>query len=110
MSEDAVIKYREALKQRTEALREVQKLGDIVVEAGKGLRDPLDFKVSNSGVSFLAIGSTAHALNASSWPSAKQVAEAVSMLQRHDAATTNAWQSIPKEERYGLTEPERIGR
>ena len=109
MSDEHVTKYREALKLRDAALRQVQTLAKIVSEAARGLEAPLDFRVSNSGACFIPVGATHHLLNAHRWPTARQIAEAVATLQLHENTATNAWLMIPLEERRRLSGPDQIG-
>ncbi len=109
MSQEQVTRYREAVKLRDAALRDVQALAKIVGETAKGLDAPLDFRVSNSGVSFIPVGARHHVVNAHEWPTARQIAEAVATLQRHENTATNAWLLIPLEERRGLSGPDQIG-
>lgn len=97
--------YREYLAAETQAKR----LADIVVAAGKKLEYWPTVTLSNTGVS-LPTNQYGRDIDASIWPTALEIAEALSVYHAAQIAMREAWDLIKEPDRIGLQPPPGMSR
>ena len=94
---DPLREYSEAIDKLNKAHEKVQAIKGIIGEVHTGLNLPYQFMVSNVRVIFpqeVAMGQLP-TLNANKWPSAEQVAEALTNLHVMRKQVDHIWNSLP---------------
>ena len=98
MATDPIGKYQEALGELAKATHEAESIVAVVVAAGDALRKNwANVVVENSNVGFpaeLTFGGVP-SINASNWPSAQALAEALAAFHTALPIATNAWNAVP---------------
>jgi len=104
MATDRIQAYQEALKKLEVTTRQVEHYVGEIQNGATKLRNWESVVISNSGVGFPA---EAHgeSIDANTWPSAQQLAEALSEWHKARHTVNNAWSAIPEERRTGLQPP-----
>jgi hypothetical protein len=107
MSEDPVRKYLDAKREFDSAYARIQNMLQTISEVHSGLHRPFTFIVTNGGVEFSreAIATKTASLNAETWPSGKDIAEALAGLQETYRMVEASWKSIPETDRRNITPP-----
>ena len=108
MSTDTVTIYESALAAHERAKAQVERMVKVISDGANKLRDYDRVGVSNSNVGFPPeVTFTGQSINANEWPSAQNLAEALSAYHetRHEAA--NAWRAVPDSIRHVVKEPPR---
>ena len=105
MAGNPIADYQQAVKNLETATREAQRIADVVVDVGTKLRNWKRVSVANSGIGF----PTGHdiSVDASMWPTAQKVGEAIAQYHSAWTAAHNAWSAIPADNRAGLQPPPR---
>ncbi len=106
MSEtDPIQACQDALRTLEAAERKAEGLAQYVVNAGAALRDWKDLTFANlrPPISF-PIGMR-QAINAEGWPTAAEVAQAITDYHTAQNDVQNAWRRVPSEKRVGMSEP-----
>jgi hypothetical protein len=104
MSTNSIQDYQESLRKLEAARNKVERF---VVEIKNGANSLLAWDqvvISNVQVGFPPEAQV-HSINADNWPTAQQLAEALSEWHKANHAVQNAWQAIPKADRTGLQPP-----
>jgi hypothetical protein len=108
MAEDKMRKYLDANKEFESAYSEVQKLGDTISGVGDILKKhPYKLSVSNANVQFPieAMGEEEYTLDAKTWPSAKEIGEALATLHTKRIQVERIWDSLPQADKDALKPP-----
>jgi hypothetical protein len=110
MDHDPIRSYLDAITRLDEAKAKVDNLRYLVEQTGQNLRHPYLFIVSNAGVSFPSevAMSKVPTMNASDWPSARQIAEALASLHTAHDKARNAFYALSESDRKNVAPlPER---
>ncbi len=109
MSEDPIRKYSDALSELSKAELKVQSIASIIRVTAKAMNtNPYQMTVSNVDVGFppeVAVARGIPHLNADNWPSAKQIAEALSSLHQKRHGVDNLWHSLSDEDKEIVSPP-----
>lgn len=110
MSEDPVRKYLDGKTKLDTALSEVEKLASIIEPIGSALkRDPWHVNTANTNVFLpIDIGHNVPTLDGKTWPSAKQIAEALAAMHKARHEVVNLWASVSVKDRESLTPPDQV--
>lgn len=104
MSIDSIQNYQEALRKLESARHKVDRFVIEINNGANSLRTWDQVVISNVQVGFPPEAHV-HSINADNWPTAQQLAEALSEWHKANHAVNNAWQAIPKEHKTGLQPP-----
>lgn len=106
-SEDPIAKYQDALSALDAAERAAQTVVGIVIDVGNKLaRNWKRVTVANADPPIpFPVGAVTDSVNASTWPTAQELGQAMAAWHtaRHEAR--NAWSAIPAERRVGIQGP-----
>jgi hypothetical protein len=101
MPQDPVRVYKDALEELDEAYNKMKKIRRIITDAGQMLVHPYEVLVRGTDVRFPSdVGLVrTPTLDASDWPSAKQVAQVLVTLHEKYRAAQGAWAKLSDEDR-----------
>lgn len=101
MAQDPVRDYKIAKEQLDEAYTKMARLRRIITEASQNLQHPYEFMVSGTDVKFPSdVGLVrTPTLDATDWPSGKQIAQSLVNLHQTYRLAQNAWLNLSQAER-----------
>lgn len=106
MSFDPVSTYQEALHNFTVATHRAEACVNTITDVADKLQDWKSVCVSNTSIGFPGrVASSGISIDARDWPTAEQLAQALSSWHTTRNAAHNAWQMIPADRRLGLQPP-----
>jgi hypothetical protein len=106
MAADPVQVYQEALANLDDKRRAVDKIVRVIKLASEALSDWRKVIVSNIAVGFPAEATLGgKSINASDWPSAKELAETLSAWHNANHKVRDVYSGIPQNRRRGIEEP-----
>ncbi len=110
MSEDPIRRYSDVTKEFNAAYSRVREYGSIIADVGRYLNNkPYDLGVSNTGVGLppeMAMVEKECTLNASNWPSAEQIAEALASLYEKRKQVEVIWASLSSTDKALVNPPD----
>jgi hypothetical protein len=106
MAEKPLAEYQEALRVHERAEREAERIVGIIMDIATRLRNWKQVHVSNVGVNFpVEVTATrSPEINGNAWPTARQLAEALSQYHSTLHEVGNAYRRIPENQR-GVVQP-----
>ena len=109
MAEDPIRKYSDAIAELNSAYLKVRSLGEIIADVGHTLNNkPYELMVSNVKVGFppeVAFREGIPSLNADNWPSAQDIAQALSDLHKARHQVDNLWHSLSASDKQIVSPP-----
>lgn len=105
--EDPIRAYSASIEELNRAKAKVQQIQEIIASVLGALHKPFEFMVSNVDVGFppeVAM-TQVPTLNANDWPSAKQIAEAISNLHDKQRKAEHAYRSLSKADQQIVSPP-----
>lgn len=108
MQEDPIRRYSEAIDELSKTTEKVRAIQDLIGEVHNALRQPYEFMVSNVDVGFppeVAMVGDIPTLNADNWPTAKQIAEALSDLHKKRHQVEIIWHSLSNTDKNIVNPP-----
>jgi len=107
MGSDPIGDYQGALQRLEEAQRHAERYVQTISEAARALNDWRNTSVSNvEGIGFsVEVSRSPHTINASNWPTAEQLARALTTWHGVMGDVSDTWRRIPAERRTGLNPP-----
>jgi len=109
MSEDPIRKYSDAIGELNKATAQVLAIASIIRDVAHAINtNPYQLMVSNVDIGFppeVAMARGIPSLNADNWPSAKQIAEALSNLHQKRHEVDNLWHSLSDADKNIVSPP-----
>lgn len=113
MAEDPIRKYSDATAELNSSYSKIRSLGEIIADVGWSLRNkPYGLMVSNLKpnlkVGFppeVALREGVPSLNANNWPSAQDIAQALSDLRKARHQVDNLWGSLSATDKQLVSPP-----
>jgi len=104
MATDPISEYQTALREFEQATRRVERIVGIISDASSKLGDWQRVSVANINVGFPAEILRGPSINGSDWPTAQQLAEALSQYHSTLHEAGNTYRRIPADQR-GVIQP-----
>jgi len=110
MVEDPIRKYPDATRDFNNAFDKIHKMGTIVESVSRYLNNkPHTFMISNVDVRFpfvLSLSPKVYSLDANTWPSAKEMADAIVELENRRKKLRDVWDSLSEADKEVLHPPD----
>lgn len=104
MAADPIAEYQQSLRDLERARNEAERIVQVITRAASLLEHWQDVRVSDVNVSFPVGIPQANIINGKDWPSAQQLAEALSRYHSTLHEVNNAYRRLPWDQR-GVVRP-----